>query len=161
MKKIVLGILTLLSLTVMASANMKACMGCHGQEFEKKALGKSKVVKDMSEEEIATALQGYKDGTYGGAMKGVMAGQVKNIPDVKIAAKHVHMISQGQKPGMEHGTPSPEMFKKKKAVCGTKLKEINDCFDSADKPQTMIECKKLIIKLADHIKEITPASKLK
>jgi len=30
----------------------------------------------MTKDEIVKALKGYKDGTYGGAMKGVMKGQV-------------------------------------------------------------------------------------
>jgi len=49
-------------------------------------LGKSKIVKDMTKAEIETALKGYKDGSYGGAMKTVMEGQVKNLSDVDIKA---------------------------------------------------------------------------
>ena len=69
-----------------ASANTAVCKGCHGQDFEKKAMGKSKVVKDMTKEEIVTALKGYKDGTYGGAMKGLMKGQVAKFSDADIDA---------------------------------------------------------------------------
>ena len=36
-------------------------------------MGKSKVVKDMTAEEITKALTGYKDGSYGGLMKGQAA----------------------------------------------------------------------------------------
>jgi cytochrome c-type protein NapB len=68
------------------AAGTAACKGCHGQEFEKKAMGKSKVVKDMSKDEIVAALKGYKDGSYGGAMKGLMAGQVKSLDDAAIEA---------------------------------------------------------------------------
>jgi len=59
-----------------AAANTGVCKGCHGQKFEKKAMGKSKVVKDMSKKEIVKALKGYKAGTYGGVMKGLMKNQV-------------------------------------------------------------------------------------
>ena len=73
-----------------ASANIALCKGCHGQNFEKKAMGKSKVVKNMSKAAIVKALKGYKAGTYGGAMKKTMEGQVKklSVKDMEaIAAK--------------------------------------------------------------------------
>jgi len=66
------------------AAGTAACKGCHGQNFEKKAMNVSKVVKDMSKEDIVTALKGYKAGTYGGNMKGIMAGQVKALDDAAI-----------------------------------------------------------------------------
>ncbi len=66
--------------------NTAACAGCHGKDFEKKAMGKSKVVKDMSKADIETALKGYKDGSYGGAMKALMAGQVKALDEAQIKA---------------------------------------------------------------------------
>lgn len=53
------------------------CMGCHGTSFEKSALGgKSKIVSQMSNEEIKKSLLGYKDGTYGGKYQRVMQGTV-------------------------------------------------------------------------------------
>jgi len=78
MKKTLLLIGCLLPMSIFAANNLQSCTGCHGQNFEKAALGKSKIVKDMSKEDIVTALKGYKDGTYGGPMKAVMQGQVKN-----------------------------------------------------------------------------------
>ena len=68
------------------SINLAGCVGCHGANFEKKAMGVSKVVSEMSKEDIVTALKGYKDGTYGGAMKGLMKGQVASYDDAKIDA---------------------------------------------------------------------------
>ncbi len=62
----------------------KKCTGCHGLNGEKKALNKSAVIKDWNAQKIADALQGYKKGTYGGAMKGVMKGQVVGINDKEI-----------------------------------------------------------------------------
>ncbi len=78
MKKIVIASIATLALATvsMAAVNGNACMGCHGKHWEKKALGKSHVVKDMTHAEIATALKGYKNGSYGGPMKGLMKGQV-------------------------------------------------------------------------------------
>ncbi|SFV61142.1 Cytochrome c, class I [hydrothermal vent metagenome] len=67
-------------------ANTAACKGCHGANFEKSALGKSKIVKDLSKEDIIKALNGYKDGSYGGAMKGMMKGQVAKLDEAAIKA---------------------------------------------------------------------------
>ena len=76
------------STTLMAdgASLYKKCAGCHGQTGEKVALGKSKVIKDMSKADIVVALKGYKDGTYGGAMKGLMKGQVAKLADADIQA---------------------------------------------------------------------------
>ncbi len=88
MKKIVIASIATLALATasMAAVNGKACMGCHGANFEKKAMGKSKVVADMTHAEIATTLKGYKDGTYGAAMKGLMKGQVAKYSDADLEA---------------------------------------------------------------------------
>ena len=83
MKKIVLGTLVC-SVAAFAAVQLGACKGCHGQNFEKKALGKSKVVKDMTKAEVSAALVGYKAGTYGGPMKGVMKGQVAKYSDADL-----------------------------------------------------------------------------
>ncbi len=87
MKKTLAAILIAGSMSAsFAGYNMAACTGCHGAGFEKKAMGKSKVVKDMSKADIVASLQGYKDGTYGGAMKGLMLGQVQNLSGEDIEA---------------------------------------------------------------------------
>ena len=88
MKKIVITSIASLALATasMAGVNAGKCTGCHGAHFEKKALGKSKVVKDMSKADIVAALKGYKAGTYGGAMKGIMKGQVASLSDADIQA---------------------------------------------------------------------------
>jgi len=83
-----MAVITLVVTT--ASANIAICKGCHGENFEKKAMGKSKVVKNMTKAEIKKALKGYKNGNYGGVMKKVMKGQVEKLSDSdidKLAAK--------------------------------------------------------------------------
>jgi len=97
MKKIVLLLTTLFAVTLMASDGAdlyKKCAGCHGIKAEKKALGKSHVIAKMSEEEIVKALKGYKDGSYGGVMKGLMKGQVASYSDEDIqkVAKHIQTL---------------------------------------------------------------------
>ncbi len=88
MKKIVIASIATLAMatTSMAAVNAGACKGCHGADFSKHALGKSKVVSDMSHADIATALKGYKDGSYGGPMKGIMKGQVNKYSDADLDA---------------------------------------------------------------------------
>jgi len=83
-KVIALG--SLIASSSLYAVSTAACAGCHGQSFEKKAMGKSKVVKDMSKEDIVKALKGYKDGSYGGAMKGIMKGQVASLSDADMSA---------------------------------------------------------------------------
>ena len=71
----------------------KKCAGCHGGAGEKAALGKSKVIANMSEEDLNSALNGYIAGTYGGAMKGLMKGQVANFSKDDIKAVSAHIAS--------------------------------------------------------------------
>ena len=88
MKKIVIIVMGLMALSAVAFAEIstKACQGCHGQEYNKKALGKSKVVSEMSFRDINASLRGYQDGTYGGPMKGLMKGQVAKYSDADVDA---------------------------------------------------------------------------
>ena len=62
------------------------CSSCHGKSAEKKALGKSQVIKGWAQSKIVDALHGYKAGTYGGAMKAVMKGQASSLSDADINA---------------------------------------------------------------------------
>jgi len=97
------------------AASTAGCKSCHGQNFEKKALGKSKIVKDMSKDEIVKALKGYKDGSYGGAMKGMMAGQVKSLSDADIEAIAAEIKGGGTK-GNSTKAPAKEEAPVKKGV---------------------------------------------
>ena len=87
MKKITTAIIALGATTaLMAAVNAGACTGCHGADWSKKALGKSLDVSAMTHAEIATALKGYKDGSYGRGMKGLMKGQVAKYSDADLDA---------------------------------------------------------------------------
>lgn len=72
--------------TLDGKALFKVCASCHGQNGEKKALNASQVIKGWDKAKVEIALHGYKNGTYGAAMRGVMVGQVKNLDDAKISA---------------------------------------------------------------------------
>lgn len=67
------------------------CQSCHGQSAEMSALGKSQVIKGWSADKIVDALHGYKAGTYGGEMKGLMKGQVAPLNDAQIEAVAEHI----------------------------------------------------------------------
>jgi len=67
------------------AALYKQCVTCHGDKGEKTALGgRSKVINTMSKEEIVVSLKGYRDKTYGGAMKAVMEKQLATFSDAQI-----------------------------------------------------------------------------
>ena len=85
MKKIVIASIAALTVssTLMAAVNAGACTGCHGTDWSKAALGKSKIVATLSHAEIATALKGYK-ADQGGPMKGLMKGQVSKYSDAEL-----------------------------------------------------------------------------
>lgn len=69
----------------------QVCAGCHGADGSKVALGKSQIIKGWDAQKIADALNGYKAGTYGKAMKGIMVGQVSKLSDVEIKALAEHI----------------------------------------------------------------------
>jgi len=89
MKKI-FTILVIISCTSLMAIDIapitKKCAGCHGLKGEKKALNKSKIMNQMTKEEFITATKGYKDGSYGGAMKAIMKPQVMALSDEQIEA---------------------------------------------------------------------------
>jgi len=86
MKKIVIASIAALAVssTLMAAVNTAGCKGCHGQNFEKKALGKSKIVANMTHDEIAAQLIHYKTTTVGAEM--IMKGQVARYSDADLKA---------------------------------------------------------------------------
>ncbi len=88
MKKIVLACMAVGAMSFLAAdaALYKKCSGCHGVNGEKKALGKGKVITGMAAADVVTALNGYKDGSYGGAMKGIMKGPLAGLSDDDIKA---------------------------------------------------------------------------
>ena len=86
-QKTLLGLVILgsLSTAIASGADIyKKCSSCHGAQGEKKALGRSAVIKGWESEKLVAALKGYKDGTYGGQMKGLMKGQVSSLDDTQI-----------------------------------------------------------------------------
>jgi cytochrome c553 len=89
MKKVLLALLVAGATSAMAAdgaALFKKCVSCHGATAEKAALGKSQIIAGWDAAKTEAALKGYKDGSYGGPMKGLMKGQVAAYSDADIAA---------------------------------------------------------------------------
>ena len=94
-------LLMILSITTLlgaadGAALFQKCTACHGSHGEKHALNKSKIINEMTQDEIVAALQGYKDGTYGGAMKALMKGQVAPFNEEDIATLAAFIASRKQ-----------------------------------------------------------------
>ena len=71
----------------------KKCAGCHGALGGKKALGKSKMINELSKDALVTSLNGYKNGSYGGSMKALMKGQVSNLSEDDIETLSTYIAS--------------------------------------------------------------------
>ncbi len=72
------------------------CVGCHGQNGEVHALGKSQKINEWDAAKIENALLGYKNGTYGGNMKGVMKAQVMNLSETDIKSLSTYISKMGK-----------------------------------------------------------------
>ncbi len=110
--KVVLFGMSLIPLVLLA--DMDRCVSCHGVDFEKKALGVSKIVKNMTESQIKSALDGYKRGE-GGSMKDIMIKEVRvGVDTDAMSADIYHEIIT---PGFKE--PDAEfIFKKRRTVRG-------------------------------------------
>lgn len=94
MKKIVLATVALSAFAfASAPASYNACKACHGVKGEINITTQSKsfVPSNLTKDEIVKALNGYKDGSYGGPMKGLMKGQVAKLSDDDIKALAEYM----------------------------------------------------------------------
>jgi len=76
------------STLLMADAAVFAkCAGCHGQNGEKPALGKSAIIAGEDAAKTLEKLKGYKAGTLNQhGMGGVMKGQVASMDDAQLQA---------------------------------------------------------------------------
>ncbi len=94
MKKVIMALGVLAFANALMATDVKAlakgCAACHGVKFEKKALGKSKIVNMMSEAEIEKELMDFKNGN-GTNKNPVMTAQAKKLSDedIKALAKYI------------------------------------------------------------------------
>jgi len=128
MKKIVtLALVTLVTTPIVLLADMDRCVSCHGVDFEKKALGVSRVVKDMNESEIKEALDGYKAGK-GGPMKELMMAEVNLGVDTDAMSADIYHESRTK--GFEE--PSDEFIFQKRLNVRT-LHNLKENIQNAEK----------------------------
>lgn len=71
-----------------------SCAGCHGTNGEKLALGKSKAIQGWDAQRTIDALNGYSDGSYGGALKGMMKSQADklSVKETEAIAKYISKL---------------------------------------------------------------------
>lgn len=89
MKKVVLATVALVGFAFAdAPASYATCKACHGVKGETNITtqNKSHVPANLAKADIVKALNGYKDGSYGGPMKALMKGQVAKLSDADIKA---------------------------------------------------------------------------
>jgi cytochrome c553 len=89
MKKYAIAMLFAGSTLLMAdgAALYAKCVGCHGANGEKAALGKSAVITGQDAAKTVEQLNGYKAGTLNQhGMGGLMKGQVASMSDADIQA---------------------------------------------------------------------------
>lgn len=68
------------------AALYRKCAACHGAQGEKYALNQSQPIGQWDSQRIVSAIIGYQNGTYGGAMKTLMHNQVKELTRAQIVA---------------------------------------------------------------------------
>lgn len=77
-----------------AETLFKTCASCHGLKGEKEALGKSQVITGWDKNRVIKALNGYKDGSYGGVMKNLMKTHVetKTPEQIEVLADYISKL---------------------------------------------------------------------
>ena len=96
MKKFAIAMLLagVTSLMADGAAAYAKCVGCHGANGEKKALGKSAVIAGQDAAKTVEQLKGYKAGTLNQhGMGALMKGQVASMDDAAIQAVADHIAA--------------------------------------------------------------------
>ena len=96
MKKILLVASALFAFSASASASGESsyskCVPCHGENGNKKALGRSDVISGLDKKEIEKKLNGYRDGTLNlHGMGSIMISQMssKNDKEIESLSKYI------------------------------------------------------------------------
>ena len=143
MKRLLLALIALFMVIGAAygAVNTAVCTGCHGAHFEKSAMGKSKIVANMSNDDVVKALVGYKKGTYGGSMKAVMVGQVSkySIDELK-AVKIGKSTKKTESTKKTKSTDQVEVVSQKKEVYTYKQKNVCWSVDYTNKKSHLVDC---------------------
>lgn len=70
---------------------LSKCASCHGKHGELKALNTSRPIASLTAAQIEAALNGYKDGSYGGKLKKIKEGIARklNTGEISELARYV------------------------------------------------------------------------
>jgi len=70
------------------------CASCHGKDAKKSALNASVSIAGWDTKKTQDALNGYKNGTFGGKMKAIMEGQSKPLSDeeIKLISEYISIL---------------------------------------------------------------------
>ena len=71
-------------MNITIEVNMDNCIGCHGLNFEKSAMGMSNIVSEMTKEYIEASLFNYKYNSVEGSMNPLMSWQTAKLTDEEI-----------------------------------------------------------------------------
>jgi hypothetical protein len=130
-----------------SNTDINSCIECHGEYFEKKAMGQSLIVKNMSKEEIYKSLNGYKNKSYGGNMKNIMVNQLKNISDIEYISNKIYNINHKIKNSIKTPIKNEQIeltniedFTERKLKCLEKTKKIINCMEIANNKKEMKNC---------------------
>ena len=96
MKKIIFVLSIFLTFSIIHAKDVKElyekCSTCHGDKAEEKALGKSKILATLSEDEIVKALKDYQEGIKDeNGLGRIMESQVYSLTpeDIENLAKYI------------------------------------------------------------------------
>ena len=93
----------------------KKCSGCHGTNGQKKALGRSYIINQMDKERLLKSMQGYQNGTYGGVLKGLMRGRLRDLSSkqIDLLATYIAAMSSHKRvfPPIKNSIQSKETIK--------------------------------------------------
>ena len=97
MKKVVLATVALVGFAFAdAPASYATCKACHGVKGETNITtqNKSHVPANLTKADIEKALNGYKDGSYGGVMKNLMKTHVetKTPEQIEVLADYISKL---------------------------------------------------------------------
>jgi len=164
MKKMIIAFIALCTLSVAAFAevNLKACAGCHGANFEKSAMGKSKIVANMTQKSVTEALVGYKNGTYGGPMKNIMKMQVIKYSDEELQStglgkSETKKVAAKTKKTVEKTVKTNVIYEEYSKVA---YKEGDNCWvvDYSAKKSQSVECKLIVGRVDMQKRDLLPPS---
>ena len=71
------------------------CASCHGLDGEKKALGTSGPINNLTNQEIVDALVSFKDGSYNGKFKSVKRSLMNKLSEDDIPVVSAYMQTLG------------------------------------------------------------------